>query len=58
MPGRYSREGCGAAALGPPGGVGSAPPESAAAAGVSARSPATQSAPAHAVTREENPLIM
>ncbi len=58
VPGRYSSEGCGAAALGPPGGVGSAPPGPAAAAGVSAMSPARQSTPADTVTREENPMII
>lgn len=55
VPGRYSSEGCGAAALGPAGGLGSAPPERAAAAGITASSPAVQSAQVDAATREENP---
>ncbi|GAA4559513.1 hypothetical protein GCM10010309_74160 [Streptomyces violaceochromogenes] len=59
VPGRYSREGCGAAALGPPGGVGSAPPGSAVAAvGVNAMSPARQRTPADTVTREGNPMVI
>ncbi|CAM5727626.1 hypothetical protein SVIOM74S_10327 [Streptomyces violarus] len=58
VPGRYSSEGCGAAALGPAGGLGSARPELAAAAGIRARSPAAQSAQADTATREENPMII
>lgn len=58
VPGRYSSEGCGAAALGPPGGVGSTPPGSAIAVGVSVSSPAMQSAPADTATREENPMVI
>lgn len=57
-PGRCSSEGCGAAARGAAGAVGSAPPGSAAAAGITTRSPATQSAPADTATREENPMII
>lgn len=57
-PGRYSSEGCGAAAPGTAGTVGSAPPGTAAAAGITARSPAVQSAPADTATREENPMII
>ncbi|GGW72507.1 hypothetical protein GCM10010320_62660 [Streptomyces caelestis] len=57
VPGRYSSEGCGAAALGTAGGLGSAPPEPAAAAGITARRPAAQSAQADTATREENPRI-
>lgn len=58
VPGRYSSEGCGAAAFGPPGGVGSAPRVPATAVGISAMSPATQSATVDTVTREENPIII
>ncbi|GAP52279.1 putative secreted protein [Streptomyces azureus] len=56
VPGRYSSEGCGTAALGPTGGLDSAWPELAAAAGIRARSPAAQSAQADTASREENPM--
>lgn len=58
VPGRCSSEGCGTAALGPAGGLGSARPEPAAAAGIRASSPAAQRAQADTATREENPMII
>ncbi|SOR77128.1 hypothetical protein SCNRRL3882_0604 [Streptomyces chartreusis NRRL 3882] len=58
VPGRCSSEECGAAALGPAGGLGSALPGPAAAAGIRASSPAAQSTQVDAATREEIPLII
>ncbi|GAA2614490.1 hypothetical protein GCM10010304_79400 [Streptomyces roseoviolaceus] len=58
VPGRCSSEGCGTDALGPAGALGSALPETSAAAGTTARSPTAQSTPAETAIRKENPRII
>ncbi|GGY32876.1 hypothetical protein GCM10010384_45000 [Streptomyces djakartensis] len=57
-PGRFSSNGCGPTARGPPGGLGSARPGAATAAGMRASSPVAHSTPVETATREESPRIM